>query len=55
MKTYSAKPADVEHKWIVIDAQGIMTQVTLLNPVVGASIDAAKFQFTDPQYDRQDQ
>lgn len=22
MKTYSAKPADVEHKWIVIDAEG---------------------------------
>lgn len=22
MKTYTAKPADVEHKWIVIDAEG---------------------------------
>ncbi|MCC5980734.1 MAG: uL13 family ribosomal protein, partial [Oceanicaulis sp.] len=22
MKTFSAKPADVEHKWVVIDAEG---------------------------------
>mgnify|MGYP003574789906 FL=1 len=24
MKTYSAKPADVVHKWIVIDAEGVV-------------------------------
>ena len=22
MKTYSAKPAEIEHKWIVVDAEG---------------------------------
>jgi len=24
MKTYSAKPADIEHKWILIDAEGVV-------------------------------
>ncbi|HEU5276738.1 MAG TPA: uL13 family ribosomal protein, partial [Xanthobacteraceae bacterium] len=24
MKTYSAKPADVEKKWVMIDAQGLV-------------------------------
>jgi large subunit ribosomal protein L13 len=24
MKTYSASPADVEHKWVVIDAEGVV-------------------------------
>ncbi|MEM8596329.1 MAG: 50S ribosomal protein L13, partial [Pseudomonadota bacterium] len=24
MKTYSAKPADIEKKWIVIDAEGLV-------------------------------
>ncbi|MEO1316253.1 MAG: uL13 family ribosomal protein, partial [Pseudomonadota bacterium] len=24
MKTYSAKPADIEKKWVVIDAEGVV-------------------------------
>lgn len=38
-------------KWAVVDAQGIMTQVSLLNPRAGIEIDPKHFEFTDPKYD----
>ena len=34
MKTYSAKPAEIEKKWVVVDAQGIVRG----SPVAGATI-----------------
>lgn len=50
---FSDKPLALR-KWIVVDAQGIMTQVSLLNPVIGAPIEADKFAFVDPKYDQLD-
>ncbi len=41
-------------KWAVVDAQGIMTQVSLLNPQIGVKVDPKQFEFTDPEYDSQD-
>ena len=41
-------------KWIIVDAQGITTQVTLLNPVIGSTINPQEFEFSDPRYDQQD-
>lgn len=38
-------------KWVIVDAQGIMTQVSLLNVELGAKIAENAFDFTDPKYD----
>jgi len=29
MKTYTAKPADIQKKWILIDAEGVVLAVSL--------------------------
>jgi len=50
---FSDKPLALR-KWAVVDAQGIMTQVSLLNPVHGVKLDPKLFEFTDPQYNKQD-
>jgi len=39
-------------KWSVTDAQGIITTVALLNPVLGAKVDPTLFDFIDPKYDQ---
>lgn len=41
-------------KWSVTDAQGVVTSVALLDPVIGLPLGNDIFAFTDPQYDRQD-
>jgi len=48
---FSAAPLELR-KWVVIDAQGVMTQVSLINATTGISIAADAFDFTDPQYDK---
>lgn len=40
-------------KWSVTDAQGTVTTVSLLNPILGAKINPTLFDFVDPQYDQQ--
>ncbi len=42
-------------KWAVVDAQGVMTQISLLNPVSGQKVDPKYFEFIDPGYGRVDQ
>lgn len=39
-------------KWSVTDAQGIVTTVALLNPILGAKVDPGLFNFIDPKYDQ---
>ncbi|SCA56483.1 Outer membrane lipoprotein carrier protein LolA (fragment) [Candidatus Terasakiella magnetica] len=48
---FSDAPLELR-KWSVIDAQGIMTQVSLLNSIMGRKIDSKYFDFVDPQYDQ---
>ncbi|WP_135081069.1 outer membrane lipoprotein carrier protein LolA [Terasakiella sp. SH-1] len=48
---FSEAPLELR-KWVVVDAQGGMTQVSLLNPVLGQKINPKHFEFIDPQYDQ---
>ncbi|NVK18769.1 MAG: outer membrane lipoprotein carrier protein LolA [Methylocystaceae bacterium] len=48
---FSDAPLELR-KWVVIDAQGVMTQVSLLNATTGVSIEPDTFDFVDPQYDK---
>lgn len=50
---FADKPLELR-KWSVRDAQGIVTTVALLDPVMGAKIDPDIFKFDNPQYDRID-
>ena len=50
---FSDSPLELR-KWTVVDAQGIMTQVSLLNAVMGAPVSTKQFDFVDPQYGKQD-
>jgi len=50
---FSEAPLELR-KWAVVDAQGIMTQVSLLNADFGGKIDGKLFDFTDPKYDQLD-
>jgi outer membrane lipoprotein-sorting protein len=47
---FSDAPLELR-KWAVVDAQGIMTQVSLLNAHFGAPLDPKRFDFIDPKYD----
>ncbi len=47
---FSDAPLELR-KWSIVDAQGVMTQVSLLNATYGAAIDAKQFDFIDPKYD----
>jgi len=48
---FSDAPLELR-KWAIVDAQGIMTQVSLLNADFGAQIEGDRFDFIDPQYDK---
>ncbi len=50
---FSSAPLELR-KWSVIDAQGIMTQVSLLNATLGAKVDPKTFDFIDPKYNQID-
>ena len=45
--TFSERPFALSN-WEVIDAQGLQTRVTLVEPRMGVQIDPALFRFTDP-------
>ncbi|WP_188665711.1 LolA family protein [Terasakiella brassicae] len=49
---FSDAPLELR-KWSIVDAQGVMTQVSLLNATYGGAIDAKQFDFVDPKYDVQ--
>jgi outer membrane lipoprotein-sorting protein len=38
-------------KWVIVDAQGIMTQVSLLNAQTDVPVASNAFDFIDPKYD----
>jgi outer membrane lipoprotein-sorting protein len=48
---FSDAPLELR-KWSVTDAQGIVTTVALLNPILGQTVDPVHFKFTDPEYDK---
>jgi outer membrane lipoprotein-sorting protein len=45
--TFSERPFALAN-WEVVDAQGLQTRVTLVEPRMGVQIDPALFRFTDP-------
>ncbi len=45
---FSDNPVSLR-KWTVLDAQGVETQVTLVSPEFGVSVDPKLFQFSDPR------
>lgn len=45
--TFSERPFALSN-WEVVDAQGLQTRVTLVEPRVGVAIDPALFRFSDP-------
>ena len=45
--TFSEHPLELR-KWVVLDAQGLETGVTLLNARFGGSLDEDLFDVTDP-------
>lgn len=45
--TFSERPFALSN-WEVVDAQGLQTRVTLVEPRMGVAIDPALFRFTDP-------
>ncbi|MDV7341168.1 outer membrane lipoprotein carrier protein LolA [Terasakiella sp. A23] len=50
---FSTAPIELR-KWTVVDAQGIMTQVSLLNARSGVEVDPKTFDFIDPKYNQID-
>ena len=48
---FSDKPLILK-KWEVVDAQGIATQVSLINPVFGVDIDPEAFEYQDLEIER---
>ena len=48
---FSDKPLILK-KWEVVDAQGIATQVSLINPVFGTDIDPEAFEYQDLEIER---
>ena len=48
--TFSDNPLRLR-KWTVVDAQGLLTSVALLNPRTGLALEPSLFEFTDPYKD----
>jgi len=48
---FSDRPLDLR-KWEITDAQGVLTQVSLLNPRYGVDIDPLAFDYSDLEIDR---
>jgi outer membrane lipoprotein-sorting protein len=47
---FSDRPLDLK-KWEITDAQGVLTQVSLINPRYGAEIDPLAFDYSDLEID----
>lgn len=49
--TFSDRPLSLK-KWSIVDAQGLLTTVALINPRFGVPLSKNLFSFTDPYADR---